>query len=255
MVRQAASAGHTAERSLCGLRGGILVWFYHLWQCYESGLPSLHASIRLTGRGQRMSREISPIWLEFHCVGIGYLPSPRKDQGTSMIRHLLDQGTGLLRQLLEHRWLRLLPVLLVVGVTLTLFWHALLVMPTPPTATPGAPSSQLAPTTTPKLPTPTPGTPSPQLRVVLVALAPRDCTPVAHGWSCGDTLTNTGSRALSWKASSTMSGASVAPSSGTLAPRQQLQVTFTLPCVHAGTISFTGPTNRVVVMWACYANG
>jgi hypothetical protein len=91
--------------------------------------------------------------------------------------------------------------------------------------------------------------------VFQVALAPKFCTQVAHGWSCGDILENNGSRALLWKASSTMSEANIAPASGTLSPHEQIQVTFTLPCVHTGTITFIGPTNRVVITWACYANG
>lgn len=123
------------------------------------------------------------------------------------------------------------------------------VTPNPqPTATPTNSSSK--PTATP-----TPAGPPPQLWVHQVVFAPKYCAQVAGGWSCADTLGNTGSSPLPWTASSTMSGASFTPSSGTLAPGEQTQVTFILPCVHSGTIYFTGPANQVAVSWGCYANG
>lgn len=121
----------------------------------------------------------------------------------------------------------------------------------PPTATHAA-----APTAVPQpQATATPAGPPPTLWVFQIVFAPKNCSQVSGGWSCSDTLGNTGSVNLNWTASTTMSGVSFSPAGGALAPGQQIQVLMVLPCVHTGTIYFTGPANQVTVSWGCYVNG
>lgn len=132
-----------------------------------------------------------------------------------------------------------------------------------PTATTGfTPTATSAPrpTATPK-PKPT-STPTPsggsKIGANRRALAPKYCAPASNNntlWRCDVILQNLGSANLKWKASSSMRGVTFTPPGGVLAPGQQFDVFMVIPCVHTGTLYFTGPVNQVSVSWGCYATG
>jgi hypothetical protein len=136
-----------------------------------------------------------------------------------------------------------------------------------PTATPSpTPSPSPTPTASPT-PSPTPlptVSPTPPPTPVPSALmvnttsinANTDC-PYNRGWTCTVTLSSDQSAQsdLNWSASSTGTGGiTINPSSGTLSPGQQAQVTISVAdsgCPSSASFTFAGPANTVNVSWGC----
>ena len=79
------------------------------------------------------------------------------------------------------------------------------------------------------------------------------------GWNCTATVISPGTNNvnLDWSVSSSgISGVSLSPSSGTLAPGQSAQVAIVIPdavCPVSTTLTFTGPDNNVALPWSCAA--
>lgn len=79
------------------------------------------------------------------------------------------------------------------------------------------------------------------------------------GWNCTATVVSpaTNNVNLNWSvANSGISGVSLNPSSGTLAPGQSVQVAILIPdsvCPISTTLTFTGPDNNVALPWSCAA--
>jgi serine/threonine protein kinase len=127
-------------------------------------------------------------------------------------------------------------------------------VPTPTQTPTPAPTPKPTPTATPSpSPTPTPSlTASPSSFNI-----PGDtnCTLNGSLWSCSIKLTNTSQNSLNWTASSTTTGVTFSPASGTLSANGTVTVTVTF----AGTanscadpsLTFTGPTNTVTVTVTC----
>lgn len=132
--------------------------------------------------------------------------------------------------------------------------------PSPTTLpTPGlTPSPTPSPTTLPTAsPTPTPTPVPPALMVNTTSInANTDC-PYNRGWTCTVTLSSDQSAQsdLNWSASSTGAGGiTINPSSGTLSPGQQAQVTISVAdsgCPSSASLTFAGPANTVNVSWGC----
>ncbi len=84
--------------------------------------------------------------------------------------------------------------------------------------------------------------------------------PNAGFYICYVTVTNTSSTSsLNWTSSTNLSGASIKPSSGTLAAGQsQPRVLIEIPandCSSGGSVTFSGPANSVTLPWTCQSIG